>query len=89
MFSILPLRRSLAGLVLAFCLPCADSFAAAPILGYKVVAHYPHSTDNYTEGFFYLDGLFYEGTGIKLGIQLCSPFNRKPEARYRSVPCRH
>jgi glutaminyl-peptide cyclotransferase len=37
---------------------------AAPIYGYKVVAKYPHSTDNYTEGFFYLDGLFYEGTGL-------------------------
>jgi glutaminyl-peptide cyclotransferase len=36
---------------------------AAPIDGYKVVAKYPHSTENYTEGFFYLDGLFYEGTG--------------------------
>ncbi len=33
--------------------------------GYQVVAKYPHSTQNYTEGFFYLDGLFYEGTGIK------------------------
>jgi glutaminyl-peptide cyclotransferase len=38
--------------------------SAAPIYGYKVVAKYPHSTDNYTEGFFYLDGVFYEGTGI-------------------------
>jgi glutamine cyclotransferase len=37
---------------------------AAPIFGYKVVARYPHSTDHYTEGFFYLDGMFYEGTGI-------------------------
>jgi glutaminyl-peptide cyclotransferase len=37
---------------------------AAPIAGYKVVATYPHSTENYTEGFFYLDGLFYEGTGL-------------------------
>jgi glutamine cyclotransferase len=36
---------------------------AAPVDGYKVVAKYPHSTKNYTEGFFYLDGLFYEGTG--------------------------
>lgn len=36
---------------------------AAPIDGYKVVAKYMHSTDSYTEGFFYLDGLFYEGTG--------------------------
>jgi glutamine cyclotransferase len=38
---------------------------AAPVAGYKVVATFPHSTDSYTEGFFYLDGLFYEGTGIK------------------------
>ena len=38
---------------------------AAPISSYKVVAKYPHSTDSYTEGFFYLNGLFYEGTGLK------------------------
>jgi glutaminyl-peptide cyclotransferase len=37
---------------------------AAPVYGYKIVATYPHSTENYTEGFFYLDGIFYEGTGI-------------------------
>jgi glutaminyl-peptide cyclotransferase len=38
---------------------------AAPVSSYKVVAKYPHSTDSYTEGFFYLNGLFYEGTGLK------------------------
>jgi glutaminyl-peptide cyclotransferase len=37
---------------------------AAPIYTYKVIAKYPHSTDSYTEGFFYLNGLFYEGTGM-------------------------
>src|SRR5271167_1757300 len=37
--------------------------AATPVFGYEVVARYPHSTANYTEGFFYLDGMFYEGTG--------------------------
>jgi glutamine cyclotransferase len=36
---------------------------AAPVLGYQVVAKFPHSTENYTEGFFYRDGMFYEGTG--------------------------
>ncbi len=36
---------------------------AAPVYGYTVVARLPHSTQSYTEGFFYLDGLFYEGTG--------------------------
>jgi len=38
---------------------------AAPVMGYKVVAKYPHSTESYTEGFFYLDGMFYEGTGLE------------------------
>ena len=57
----LNLRRLLSTFMLAASLPC---FAAAPVLGYKVVAEYPHSTENYTEGFFYRDGLFYEGTGI-------------------------
>jgi glutamine cyclotransferase len=38
--------------------------AATPVYGYKVVAKYPHSTTSYTEGFFYLNGLFYEGTGL-------------------------
>jgi glutamine cyclotransferase len=37
---------------------------AAPIYTYKVIAKYPHSTSSYTEGFFYLDGHFYEGTGL-------------------------
>ena len=66
MFSVvLFARRFGAGLALAACLLCADrASAAAPVLSYKVVAEYPHSTDSYTEGFLYLDGLFYEGTGI-------------------------
>jgi glutamine cyclotransferase len=38
--------------------------ATAPVSGYRVVATYPHSTESYTEGFFFLDGLFYEGTGL-------------------------
>ena len=38
--------------------------AAVPTYSYRVVAKYPHSTESYTEGFFYLDGMFYEGTGL-------------------------
>jgi glutaminyl-peptide cyclotransferase len=34
-----------------------------PVYGYQVVRTYPHDTGAYTEGFFYLDGYFYEGTG--------------------------
>jgi glutaminyl-peptide cyclotransferase len=64
--SVTPFARPLAAtFALAACLICADrAGAAAPVLSYKVVAEYPHSTDSYTEGFLYLDGLFYEGTGI-------------------------
>ena len=39
--------------------------AAMPVYSYKVVATYPHSSTSYTEGFFYSNGLFYEGTGLK------------------------
>jgi glutamine cyclotransferase len=56
-------RRSVLGIALLLCLSRLSSAAAAPIDGYKVVATYPHSIESYTEGFFYLDGKFYEGTG--------------------------
>jgi glutaminyl-peptide cyclotransferase len=63
-----PLLRCLqpAVLILSFTgIPFSLSVAnAAPVHGYKIVAKYPHSTESYTEGFFYLDGLFYEGTGL-------------------------
>ena len=39
--------------------------AAPPVYGFKVVATFPHSTSSYTEGFLYLDGRFYEGTGLE------------------------
>jgi len=42
----------------------ATSALAAPVSGYRVVAKFPHSTDSFTEGFLYLDGLFYEGSGL-------------------------
>jgi glutaminyl-peptide cyclotransferase len=55
-------RFSITLALLAAILPV--SCLAAPVYGYKVVAKYPHSRDSYTEGFFYLNGLFYEGTGM-------------------------
>jgi glutamine cyclotransferase len=53
--------------MLAFAILTASmaSAVAAPVSGYKVIAEFPHSTSSYTEGFFYRDGLFYEGTGLK------------------------
>jgi glutaminyl-peptide cyclotransferase len=41
----------------------ASAQGAIPIYGYQVVRTYPHDTAAYTEGFFYLDGYFYEATG--------------------------
>jgi len=57
---------------------------AAPIYSYKVIAKYPHSTDSYTEGFFYLNGLFYEGTGLNghSGIVVTQPETGKPEQHF-------
>jgi glutamine cyclotransferase len=52
-------------LALLLALLTVPAFAATPVDTYKVVAKFPHSTSSYTEGFFYLDGLFYEGTGMK------------------------
>jgi glutaminyl-peptide cyclotransferase len=56
-------------ITLLLALLLAGSFQAAaaqdiiPIYGYQVVHTYPHDTSAYTEGFFYLDGYFYEATG--------------------------
>jgi glutamine cyclotransferase len=52
-------------LVLASFVLSTAGALAAPVFGYKVVAKFPHSTESYTEGFFYLNGMFYEGTGLK------------------------
>ncbi len=51
-------------LTLLLLLVTIQAHAAPPVYGYQVVHTYPHSTSSYTEGFFYLDGIFYEGTGI-------------------------
>ena len=50
-------------LLLVISLAFGGVATAAPIYSYKVIARYPHSTESYTEGFFYLNGMFYEGTG--------------------------
>src|SRR5579875_1659867 len=72
------------------CLSCVllsafSAFAEAPVFSYKVLAEYPHSTEDYTEGFFYLDGLFYEGTGLKghSGIVVTAPETGKVLQRVR------
>ncbi len=39
--------------------------SAAPVYGYKVVRTYPHDRGSFTEGFFVLDGQFWEATGLE------------------------
>src|ERR1700678_4453631 len=88
MFTLLFARRFAAGLALTVCLLHIDCAAAAPILSYKVVAEYPHSTDSYTEGFLYLDGLFYEGTGIagRSALLAIQPETGKPLQKRALAP---
>jgi len=58
------LTEILLGLAFTISLLSGSCANAAPVYGYKIIATYPHSTESYTEGFFYLDGIFYESTGI-------------------------
>jgi glutaminyl-peptide cyclotransferase len=66
----------------------SKSCLAAPVSSYTVVAKYPHSTDSYTEGFFYLDGLFYEGSGLNghSAITVTQPESGKPIQRLSLPP---
>jgi glutaminyl-peptide cyclotransferase len=57
-------RKILLRFMAAVLLFSGDHADAAPIYGYRVVATFPHSTESYSEGFFYLDGIFCEGIGI-------------------------
>jgi glutaminyl-peptide cyclotransferase len=61
----LVLLKFLLRLTLVFALLALGTAKAAPTYSYKVIATYPHAQESYTEGFLYLDGIFYEGIGIK------------------------
>ena len=51
-------------ILLVLCLAStAYAQSSIPVYGYKVLHTTPHDTGAYTEGFFYLNGYFYEGTG--------------------------
>jgi glutaminyl-peptide cyclotransferase len=39
--------------------------SSAPVSTYKVVRSYPHDRQAFTQGLVYLDGVLYEGTGLK------------------------
>jgi glutaminyl-peptide cyclotransferase len=57
----MPLPKSL--LVIFAILLATMPLFAAPSHPCTVLTKLPHSTENYTEGFFFLNGRFYEGTG--------------------------
>jgi glutaminyl-peptide cyclotransferase len=40
------------------------SRSRAPVAGYRVVHVFPHDSEAFTQGLVYLDGFFYEGTGL-------------------------
>ncbi len=77
----------LVGLMLLV-LPLRTAAAAAPVLGYTVVARLPHSTESYTEGLFYLNGLFYEGTGLEghSGLRVTDPATGTLQQRTEMAP---
>jgi glutaminyl-peptide cyclotransferase len=82
-------RRVVMGLGLMGCgvvAGCAK--AAAPVEGYRVVRTFPHSTANYTEGFFYLNGMFYEGTGMegRSGVVVTDPVTGAVSQRHDLGP---
>jgi glutamine cyclotransferase len=82
-------RRIVASLALVACLFGTERApAATPVFSYKVVAEYPHSTESYTEGFLYRDGLFYEGTGIagRSALFAIQPETGKPLQKLALAP---
>ena len=45
---------------------CLDAqMGRPPVYGYEIVRTYPHDHGAFTQGLIYLDGVFYEGTGMK------------------------
>jgi len=44
--------------------PQRSTLSRAPVAGYRVVHVFPHDPQAFTQGLVYLDGVFYEGTGL-------------------------
>jgi glutamine cyclotransferase len=42
----------------------APAVANLPVSGYQIVRTYPHDPDAFTQGLQFVDGVFYEGTGL-------------------------
>ncbi|MCI0399395.1 MAG: glutaminyl-peptide cyclotransferase [Chloroflexi bacterium] len=44
--------------------PAPETAANAPVYGYRIINQYPHDATAFTQGLVWLDGVFYEGTGL-------------------------
>jgi glutaminyl-peptide cyclotransferase len=44
--------------------PQHSTLSRASVAGYRVVHVYPHDPEAFTQGLVYVDGVFYEGTGL-------------------------
>src|SRR6516162_6753058 len=58
-----PLRSCVALLLIT--LSIGPARAEVPVYGYEVVHTYPHDTNAFTEGLFFLNGFLYESTGLE------------------------
>jgi glutamine cyclotransferase len=45
--------------------PASGASHATPVEGYRVVHVYPHDPTAFTQGLVYVDGMLYEGTGLR------------------------
>jgi len=63
------------------------SSGGLPLYGYRVVNVYPHDANAFTQGLQYLDGYFYEGTGLngRSSIRKVTPETGKV-LQQRTVP---
>jgi glutamine cyclotransferase len=69
-------------------LPPQRSTGPVPTYGYQVVRSYPHDRGAFTQGLFFRDGVFYEGTGLngqsgirKVKVETGEVLQIKPLAR--------
>lgn len=49
---------------LTMLLPQVPNRTNLPVFGYQIVRVYPHDPNAFTQGLQYVDGIFYEGTGL-------------------------
>lgn len=79
------------GFLTAIALPFGVGLSAqTPVYDYRIIAKYPHLTSSYTEGFFYKDGLFFEGTGLEGHSQVLvlQPSTGKP-VQHADIPSQY